>query len=128
PDELTFPYDDQRFSLVCGFSVFTHLLPADLERYLGESYRVLRLRGRVHATRFLLTPERPQLPGAGPAGYVARNDVTAEWAVAYDEASLRECFRATGFELRVVSYGTWADHGLERAAEGTQDVLVAYRA
>jgi SAM-dependent methyltransferase len=126
-EDLRFPYEGESFSLVCLFSVFTHLLPPDLERYLAESYRVLRPEGgRIHASCFLLTPERRHLPDPETDGVAATFDVP-ESMVAYEESSLRERFRKAGFEIRMVSYGTWADAGIRRPAKGTQDVIVAYR-
>ena len=34
--EMRFPYGDEQFDFVYLTSVFTHMLPADVERYLGE--------------------------------------------------------------------------------------------
>jgi SAM-dependent methyltransferase len=123
-EELTFPYADGEFDVVCLFSVFTHLMPADLERYLAESHRVLKPGGRIHASCFLLNAERPSLPAPDSDGVATAFDV-AEWMVAYEEQSLRERFRKAAFDLHIISYGTWAENGLQGAGEGTQDVMAA---
>ncbi len=57
--EYVLPYDDASFDVVCLFSVFTHMLTADVERYVTEISRVLRPGGRVAAT-FLSLTTRPR--------------------------------------------------------------------
>ena len=55
--KLSFPYPDADFDLVFLFSVFTHMLPEGVERYLAEIRRVLRPGGRSVITWFLLNDE-----------------------------------------------------------------------
>jgi SAM-dependent methyltransferase len=135
-ETFTFPYGDGAFDLVFGFSLFTHLLRPTLERYLGEVRRVLSERGRLHATFFLLNPERTRqfassdqkvasalMRGVGPVRTVHE---VAEWMVAYDEAWLRSLLVDLGFRLRLVQWGRWPDWavGLEEPM-GPQDTVVA---
>jgi len=47
------PADDASIDLAVLFSVFTHMLPRELEHYLGELRRVLRADGRALVTCFL---------------------------------------------------------------------------
>src|SRR6188508_3249240 len=55
--EFTFPYPDNDFDLVFLFSVFTHMLPDGVERYMAEIARVLKPGGRTVITWFLLNDE-----------------------------------------------------------------------
>ena len=52
--QFTFPYEDETFDLVYAASVFTHMLPDNLERYFNEATRVLRPGGRCVFSFFLL--------------------------------------------------------------------------
>src|SRR5262245_53999141 len=52
-----FPYPADSFDFVFLTSVFTHLLPADLENYVYEIARVMKLNGRCLMTFFLLNAE-----------------------------------------------------------------------
>jgi SAM-dependent methyltransferase len=54
-----FPYPDDTFDIVYGASVFTHMLPEGMQRYLFESQRVLRDDGRCVFSVFLLDNYRP---------------------------------------------------------------------
>lgn len=63
--EFAFPYPEASFDLVFLTSVFTHMFPPDVRRYLAEIRRVLRPGGRVLLTAFLLTPESEGLIAAG---------------------------------------------------------------
>ncbi len=52
-----FPYEDQSFDFVCLTSVFTHMLPNDVENYLFQISRVLKPNGKCFVTFFLLNTE-----------------------------------------------------------------------
>ena len=55
--EYKFPYDNDAFDFVYLTSVFTHMLPHDMENYLSEISRVLRNNGRCLITYYLLNEE-----------------------------------------------------------------------
>ena len=132
---FTFPYPDQSFDFVFLTSVFTHLLPADVRRYLGEIARVLAPNGRVFATMFLLNRESLGLirSGLSPIFHFRHlldecrtNDLDApERALAYEEDRMREWYGDAGLVwLRRPVYGTWCTRwgGLS-----LQDIVVAGR-
>jgi SAM-dependent methyltransferase len=108
--QFRFPYPDGTFDFAFATSVFTHMLPEHVDRYLGEIGRVLRPGGRALITWFLLTDESQERIAAGttrftfaiPSG-VARIDDPAspEAAVAYPESWVA---------------GRSADHGLTVAS------------
>jgi len=62
--DYIFPYPDASFDFVFLLSVFTHMLPTDMENYLRQIVRVLKLGGRCFVTYFLITPEAEALRGA----------------------------------------------------------------
>jgi len=50
PVEYKFPYENESFDFVFVKSVFTHMLPQDMEHYFSEIARVLRKDGRCLIT------------------------------------------------------------------------------
>lgn len=59
-EDYTLPCAGQSQDLIFLYSVFTHMFPADVARYLSEFARVLRPGGRVLASMF--TMERDLIP------------------------------------------------------------------
>ncbi|MBJ8348702.1 glycosyltransferase [Antrihabitans sp. YC2-6] len=115
--EYRFPYADSSFDFAFLTSVFTHLLPGDLDRYISEIARVLAPGGRCLATFFLENEESRSLLNAGKSSLafqiVAENYRTIskdkpEHAVCYDEQYARSLFAAHGLAVAdPVRYGNW---------------------
>jgi SAM-dependent methyltransferase len=63
--EYEFPYAEASFDFVLLTSVFTHLLPDEVENYLSEIERVLAPGGRCFASFFLLNEESLELLHSG---------------------------------------------------------------
>jgi SAM-dependent methyltransferase len=132
--EYTFPFADASFDFAFATSVFTHLLPDEADRYLGEMARVLRPRGRLLATFFLLDSagRHRRAPGGRLAfahhhGDHATDALEApEDAVAYEESWLRRRLAAHGLEVvEPILLGTWS--GLPDAdTTQFQDVVLAH--
>lgn len=128
PVEFEFPYPDKSFDFVFLTSVFTHMLPPEVEHYLTEIRRVLR--GRCLATFFVLNEQSLASIRAGRArhdfahqgeGYRCNNLEQPEKAVAYHEEDVLGLLDRTGFELKLIRYGQWAGNS---GATG-QDIVVA---
>jgi SAM-dependent methyltransferase len=131
PHEFRFPYADAAFDFAFAVSVFTHMLPGDVEHYLRETVRVLRSEGRFLATWFVMTPEAEALVAQG------RSDVTfpvrdgaiwqadareAEAAVAYEPQDVRALYGRAGLELEEpIRYGRWSGG----AGLSYQDIVIA---
>jgi SAM-dependent methyltransferase len=130
--EYRFPYDDASFDVVLLTSVFTHLLPDDMENYLSEVARVLKPGGRCLITYFLLNPETLGRIEAGtsvlafpyPFGrYRCLSDRGKEAAVAYEEDYIRSLYAENGLAVEPhVERGSWS--GVENPAT-FQDIVVA---
>jgi ubiquinone/menaquinone biosynthesis C-methylase UbiE len=112
----TLPFRENTFDLVFLMSVFTHMLPDDMKRYLEEISRVLKLGGRCLITFFLLNPESLKLVQAGRAAFKFTNvfgeyrtaTETAEDAIAYDEQFVRRVYSHCGLALiEPTHYGSW---------------------
>jgi SAM-dependent methyltransferase len=130
--EYRFPFESESFDFVFLTSVFTHMLPADVENYLGEITRVLKPGGRCFATFFLWNAEAAQLIAAGKARfqfqhehgvYRVQQTEHPEAAICYDEAYALRLF--TKNQLRpTIHYGDWS--GRVDYVDG-QDIILAMK-
>lgn len=130
--EYRFPYPDATFDFVFLTSVFTHLLPPDLEHYLSEIHRVMKPGGRCLITYFLLTDESRRLLDAGKGtlaflpetnGYRVVSLEEPESAIAFDQAYIESLYKKLGFrEVGPARYGSWCGRAEHLSY---QDILVA---
>jgi SAM-dependent methyltransferase len=142
--EFTFPYPNEDFDLVFLFSVFTHMLPDGVERYMSEIARVLKPGGRTLITWFLLNDEslrmleeqrdtrRNSASNAHESalshdlGVCRVSDRSRpEAVVAYQEPFVLDTYAKNGLEVKhPIRYGSWIGR------EGTlinQDVVLALK-
>ena len=134
--DYRFPFPDASFDLVLLKSVFTHMVPADVRKYLGEISRVLKVGGRAVVTYFLLNNDSRRFVGQGKGAYRLSHEYAGdalcriedlqlpESVVAHDEQRIREYCADAGFSLWEVAYGTWCGR---KAAGGFQDVMIAVK-
>jgi ubiquinone/menaquinone biosynthesis C-methylase UbiE len=119
PSKYKFPHPDNTFDIALVGSVFSHMLPADLENYLSEIARVLKPNGKCLASYFLLTPLRPKelrddeirsrFIDSGK-GYSTTNMEYPEDAVAYDQKYILSQYKKLGLALvQPVVYGELQD-------------------
>jgi ubiquinone/menaquinone biosynthesis C-methylase UbiE len=116
--EYVFPYDDASFDFVFLGSVFTHMLPHEIGRYLFEITRVLKVEGKTLITFFLLTPQTRARVMRGEStlpfiyegvGFKAISELVPEAAVAFDESYIKEQYERCGLTLTApIRYGTWS--------------------
>lgn len=115
--DFRFPYGDEEFDFVFLTSVFTHMLPADMEHYFEEIARVMKRGGRCLITFFLLNDESTVLIDnlKGEYNFEHRredyrtiNKDRPEEAVAYPEHFIRSLCEKFGFKVREpIRYGCW---------------------
>jgi SAM-dependent methyltransferase len=125
--EYTFPFPDGSFDFVYLTSVFTHMLPSDLERYAAEIGRVLRPGGRCFCTAYIISAEARTNMDQGTShrtfqpqgGYWTDTPGNPEAAVAYPEEYLEDVFQRSSLEITRVIPGEWWKN------EFAQDILVA---
>ncbi|MDM5238096.1 class I SAM-dependent methyltransferase [Bacillus cereus] len=115
--QYKFPYEDGTFDFIFLTSVFTHLLPKELEHYVSEIVRVLKKDGRCFITFFLINPESSYYLNAGLSTlgfyhpiencYVVNKDIP-NFAVAYPETDICTLLNKYGLELiNKPHYGLW---------------------
>jgi len=137
--EYVLPYDDASFDVVCLFSVFTHMLTADVERYVTEISRVLRPGGRVAATFIIINDETTKsMQGAnciynfayqeGPQWLFEEGMSCPELAVGYEEKYVRDLYASNGLDVTGLYLGQWSGQPATPATEPHgQDLVVGIR-
>jgi SAM-dependent methyltransferase len=132
--EYRFPYEDETFDAAVLVSVFTHMLPDEVDRYISEIARVVKKGGRVFATYHLLNPESIRMMDLPPAEWRFKHHVGPYWttslkvpelSVGYDESYIRDLYAMHGLSGEPDIYvGSWcgrASHWPSRS----QDTVVA---
>ncbi len=131
-----FPYRTASFDFVFLTSVFTHLLPPDMENYVYEVARVLKPSGRCLATFFLLNPESRDLNARGQGTMPFPHELPSwpcriletavpERAVAQDESFAIRMFARYGLAPnQPVRYGHWCGR---KKYTSFQDLVVLHQ-
>jgi len=126
---------NRKFDVIVAKSLFTHMLPGELEVYLGNLGGLLRPNGRILMTFFLLNDEYRQLEKAGRSSIhftkasgdavcaVKRPDAPTA-SVAYEEGHILKLMASAGLRGKATYHGFWTgnDRGLSY-----QDIVVAGR-
>ena len=132
--DCSFPYEAGYFDFVLLTSVFTHMLPAEMENYFSEIARVLKRNGRCLITFFLLNAESRSLIDSGESkldfryeidGTLTVDERTPEAAIACDESWIRMTYQKVGLRIiEPIRFGSWCGR---RDFLSYQDIVVAVR-
>ena len=128
--EFVFPHADRSFDFALANSVFTHMLPEGVARYLAELGRVLDTGAAAYLTFFLMDDE--SLAGLPEPGTVVapRHRLGAFWvadrddleeAVGYKPGLVENLIRAAGLAVESVHPGHWCGR---TGAPNFQDVIL----
>ena len=135
-DAFVFPYPDESFTFVIANSVFTHMLPADTQRYLTEIARVSKPSLNSYITAFLLTEQTQLREQDGQTAYRFRHRFEGyrtvykrfgrERVVGYEEQTLLEMAARAGLVIRTIARGSWSTNRARSGDQGRlfQDVIV----
>ena len=113
---FVFPYDDNNFDLVILTSVFTHMMPQDIENYMEEINRVLKPKGRCLVTFFILNAESKEFMASGSdfnfkisyGNYSLIDKNVKEANVGYEEKYIFNLIERNGFSIQEILYGFWS--------------------
>jgi ubiquinone/menaquinone biosynthesis C-methylase UbiE len=130
--EYKFPFEDETFDFVFLISVFTHLLPEDMDNYMKEISRVLKHKGNCFITFFIINNESKRRM-EGPKsrynfkfhgnGYFCTKAHDPEAAIAYEEDYIVTLFESNGMSINNhINYGSWC--GRDNYTD-FQDIVVA---
>jgi len=126
-----FPFADRTFDVIFLGSVFTHMLPDDVETYIREISRLLAPGGMCVASYFLLNDETRRGVDAGrsflsfntthSSGLCRLHDAAKpEAAVALEESFVRRLHQETQLQIRDIRRGGWWN-----GTQDDQDVVTA---
>lgn len=133
--EYKFPFKDENFDLVFLSSVFTHLLPKDMENYFSEISRVLKKGGKALISYCLLNEESLKLIESDKSYFAfihkfgvfrALNKNNPEKGIAYDEDFVKNLYKKNGLQIKEpIHYGGWC--GRKNFNNKTQDRIIAIK-
>lgn len=113
---FVFPYPDQAFDFVFLTSVFTHMLPEEVENYIRQIARVMKPGAACFISFFLINEESEELMKNSPnhmnfpidKGFYRLHSGKVDTAnVAYRESWIREKLEANGITIENSYYGQW---------------------
>ncbi len=128
-----FPFPANTFDVAILSSVFTHMLPEEIENYVAQLARVLKTDGRCFITALLFDDEAERAVAEGTTIFNFRHPIGP--CLAFD----RECpqegipcpkpwlcgvLERNGFRVDVVELGNWRQ---VRSYQVSQDIVVAER-
>lgn len=116
--DFIFPYPDNSFDFVFLTSVFTHMMPEDMEHYVSEIYRVLKENGKVMVTHFLMNKESSNCIEKNPntfsmihkvGSYYTIKNVAHESFMAFNEDYIMGMYARYGLSVLSLNYGGWCE-------------------
>jgi SAM-dependent methyltransferase len=130
--QFTFPYPDDSFDFVILTSVFTHMLPDEVSRYLSEIQRVMAKGGTCVATFFILNQETKQILESKTdfhfpfdyGHYALMDDKVKAANVAFDSVFLETTIKESGLAVAKKIDGFWRLGERTSAVQDFQDVLI----
>jgi ubiquinone/menaquinone biosynthesis C-methylase UbiE len=135
-NEYQFPYPDNTFDFVLLTSVFTHMLPADVENYLSEIARVMKPGATCFITYFVINDESRKLIEQGKmqqnfdfkynyGNYSLVYDNDPEHAIGFKLDYLQKIYTASGLTIKEpILYGEWSGR---KPHYSFQDVIIAHK-
>lgn len=117
-ENFTFPYPENHFDSVVLTSVFTHMMPEDVQNYLTQISKVMKKEGRCLATFFLLNPEIRRFMEENKIlfqfpysfdGYSLMDQKVKEANVAFEETFLFSMLEKCGLQAETVHRGRWSN-------------------
>jgi SAM-dependent methyltransferase len=114
--ELQFPYENDSFDLVFLTSVFTHMLPLDVENYIKEIQRVLIKDKKCFATFFIIDEENENAQNTSGSknfphnfgNYYLMDKNVKEANVAFKKSYIIELLKKNNLELIHFIIGNWS--------------------
>ena len=133
--DCALPFRSRSFDRVFLGSVFTHMLPADVSRYLSEIARVMKRGGKCLATFFILDDESASNNAAGTTsprfaftfgadGCSIEVATIPEAAIAYPERLVLDLYARNGLTVTGIDRGAWGRGAL---VPNMQDAVWARR-
>ncbi|GAB4369230.1 MAG: hypothetical protein Kow0042_10840 [Calditrichia bacterium] len=97
-----FPFDDDSFDIIFLFSVFSHMVIEDIQKYLIEFNRLLSPKGKIFLTAFV--EENVPDMSINPEGYRREKWKGPLHCVRYNKNYLEAAFSESGFVIERFDY------------------------
>lgn len=129
--DFVFPYENDSFDCIVLTSVFTHMLPKEVENYLGEIERVMKKGGKCFVTFFILNEESKTFMSQNNhfnfpfnKGHYSLMDEKVKGAnVAFEEDYLDKIFQQKNLIIHAKHFGYWAGRNKANSVD-FQDVII----
>lgn len=134
PEQFVLPYPSNSFDFVFLTSVFTHMMRNELDNYLYEVARVMKLQGRCLITYFLHDNETADLIASGQSHYgfgaytehcYIANPALPEDVVGYDWSYINSLYTRFHLEVEYKYPGSWRGRPCPIEPQSCQDIVVA---
>ena len=132
--EYRFPFKDESFDFIFLYSVFTHMLPEDVENYMKEIYRILKKGGKCSISYFLINQYTIELIEKGTCHrnfikdegiYMTSSIKRHESMMGYKENYIYDIYKKVGFKNNLfIKYGRWREFNFKFGG-GSQDIIIA---
>src|SRR3989339_999681 len=133
-ENFTFPYQNEKFDFIFATSVFTHMLPLQVEQYLKEISRVLKPDGKIFLTFFSIDKTAEEnikngsayctlkyQYGSDPCFYSHKNVPEAE--IGFREEWIKKTFAKNNLDKNLtILRGKWSG---ESHWTSYQDIVIA---
>jgi SAM-dependent methyltransferase len=129
--DFRFPFADSTFDLAIISSVFTHMLPDEIENYIGQLSRVLKPGGRCFTSVFLFDAQAEAAVADGSTIFDFRHPIgpcltfdpdAPDEGIACGKQWLLALIERHGFGVEAIQAGNWRH---VRSYEVSQDYVVA---
>jgi cyclopropane fatty-acyl-phospholipid synthase-like methyltransferase len=131
-EDFIFPYSDDEFDQIVLTSVFTHMMPKDVDNYLAQISRVMKPDGKCLATFFIINEKVKNLmqnrktgfnfPYAYGNYYLLNKDVE-EADVAFEENYLLSLLDKNNLKADSMDYGWWSGNPKIESSD-FQDIVI----
>jgi ubiquinone/menaquinone biosynthesis C-methylase UbiE len=134
--EYKFPFEDNTHDLVILKSVFTHMVPIDVDNYLSEIGRILKPKGICVATFFVLNEDSRACIESGKTRFdfkysfeecLVTNPVIPEDAIAYDQDQLQSMYSRQSMRIDRIDTGNWCHRQSHTQNITSQDILISQK-
>jgi SAM-dependent methyltransferase len=125
--ELTFPYSSDFFDFIFLISVFTHMMPLEVENYMKEISRMLKKGKSCLMTLFLFDDPALLVNNSFgkfkliDANHALMSENVKSANVAFSEEYLKQLCNANNFKITHISYGAWRNN---KPVEDFQDYVI----
>ena len=128
--EIILPYAENTFDLICAHSLFTHMLPDEMEHYISEFSRVIKPNGAFYASYYLMNDKTTEGVRKETAAFNFKYRVgecftfdkeTPEEGIAQNESFVKKVYQRHGFKIiEPIHYSNW-----DKNNRPDQDFIIA---